>query len=199
MRHSARRVHFQGEEPLTWFDNQELSVDEQRAYWLRSADFAEFERNRRAMERALRRARGDFNQVDATQWCFRGMEEMLSADYACRMIVLRSNVIMGVLDEQARQRCQGYRDDEVIRQMSMAMSECARMHALDLAQHDARVAETGSNDPIPLDRVTDHTISEPDAAECFPPMRAHKGSRIMCSKSRRPSSIEEHQIPESVR
>jgi hypothetical protein len=125
MTHSARRVHFQGEEPLTWFDNQELSVDEERAYWLRSADFAEFERNRRAMERALRRARGDFNQVDATQWCFRGMEEMLSAEYACRMIVLRSNVIMGVLDEQARQRCQGYRDDESIRQMSMAMSECA--------------------------------------------------------------------------
>ena len=186
------------EEPQTWFDNQELSEDEQRSYWVRSADFAEFERNRRAMERALRRTRGDVTKIDPTQWCFRGMEEMLSAEYARRMIIQRADVISGVLSEQARQRGQGYYDDEAIRKISMAMSECARMHALDLGQHDARVAETGSEEPIPLDLVTGQATPTPGSVECFPPMGAKKASRIMCSQSRRTISTEKRQVPESV-
>jgi hypothetical protein len=196
---ASRRVHFEGGEPKTWFDCTELSEDERRAYWLRSADFAEFERNRRAMERVLRRARGDFEKIDATQWCYRGMEEMLSAEYARHMIVQRSNVIKGVLDEQARQRNQAYRDDDGFRKISMSMSECARIHALDLGQHDARVAKTGRNEPIPLDLVTVHATSAPGAVECLPPKGATKGSRIMCSISRRTISMDDQRVPESAR
>lgn len=147
---STRRVRFQDGEPKTSIDCHVISEEEKRAYWLWFSDFAEMERNRRAMERALRRSRGDVAKVDPSQWCYRGMEVMLSQEFGKRILRLRSKVIKGVLEEQARQRANGYKDDERIQEISSSRSEWARMLALDLGEHDAKVAATCEDTPIPL-------------------------------------------------
>ncbi|KAI2512951.1 hypothetical protein MHU86_1497 [Fragilaria crotonensis] len=147
---STRRVRFQEGEPKVWVDSHVISEEEKRAYWLWFSDFAEMERNRRAMERALRRSRGDVAKVDPSQWCYRGMEEMLAPEYGKRILRLRSKVMNGVLDEQARQRTSGYKDEKIIQEISSSRSEWARKFALELGEHDAKVVATGEDEPIPL-------------------------------------------------
>lgn len=148
---STRRVRFEEGAPESHVDCQEFSEDEIRAYWLRTADFFVFERNRKATIRTLRRSRGDFDKIDPMLWCYRGMEEVLNEEYACRMANQRSSLRKEVLDEQERQRQLGAYDDNDLREISTALSEWARMHALELGRHDARVAETGKDEPIPLE------------------------------------------------
>jgi hypothetical protein len=147
----TKRVQFQEGEPKAWVDCLHFTEEDKRAYWFRSSDFAEIERNRRAMERALRRSRGDVAKLDPSQWCYRGMEEMLSTEYASRLLHQRSNLMKEVLDEQARQLVQGYHDDSRIQEVSSSHSEWARVFAIELAEHDSRVAATGEDVPIPVD------------------------------------------------
>ena len=181
---STRRVRFQDGEPKSWVDSHVINEEEKRAYWLWFSDFAEMERNRRAMERALRRSRGDVTKVDPTQWCYRGMEEMLSPEYGNYILRQRSKVKKGVLDEQARQRANGYNDDISIQEISSLRSEWARKFALELAEHDAKVAATGQEAPIPLglkvsvacDRTENMMASELPrrrfrSSKCLPPAR----------------------------
>lgn len=76
---------------------------------------------------------------------------MLSTEYASRLLHQRSNLMKKVLEEQARQQVQGHHDESRIQEVSSSHSEWARVFAIELAEHDSRVAATGEDVPIPVD------------------------------------------------
>lgn len=146
----SRRVHFDTSEPSVWVDPCGICEEEVRAYWFRRSDFASFERERRTTVRALRRAGDDMGKLDSSLVCFRGMEELINSDFSRRLKKQRRNSQSELIQEQARQKQYGVTDPVGLRKVSEAVSAWARNHALELGRHDARVAATGKDEPIPL-------------------------------------------------
>jgi hypothetical protein len=144
----VQRVRFDKAEPQSFMDDHEFSETEKQNYWFQRADFASFEREKRASARALKRSRGDFSKLDTKLFCFRGIEEILDESYARHMQKQRQIHIQVVLMEHRRQRERDEINEHQLQQASSSGSEMAMRHAIELAQHDARVAQ-GREEVIP--------------------------------------------------
>jgi hypothetical protein len=148
---SRRVVHFDEGEPRCYIDRHQFTEYERKAYWLQVRDFAAFQRHTRAHIRALYRCKGHATKLDPTRWCFRGIEECLSEDYAARLAAQRNALVNAVLEEQDRQNNEQTYDDIALYDVSKSLSEVGRLHAIELGRHDARVAQTGEDEPIPIE------------------------------------------------
>ena len=99
-----------------------------------------FKMERKLVVRALRKVNFNLNLIDQKVHQLRGLEAYSSIKFNKLMLQKRSDVIKGVMSEQARQRSLGIRDNEALRNKSCSATRWASQRGFELAKKDAEDA-----------------------------------------------------------
>lgn len=91
--------------------------------WYSGQDHQQFKRERRSDVASVReRSRRNTLDGSSADFCFVGIEQLLSPRSMARAYSVRKEVIRSVLVEQDRQRTSGYRDPDLIASLSIRLS-----------------------------------------------------------------------------
>jgi hypothetical protein len=119
-------------------------LEEIETSWYSKDERAVFKEERKTIIRALKKVNFDLSRIDQTVYQLRGLEAYLSLSFNKLMLRKRTEVIKSVMAEQARQRSQGIRDSEALRDVSCGPTEWASGKGLELGHKDAQDAGNSS-------------------------------------------------------
>jgi len=123
--------------PVITIVSTDTTTEELEESWYSRRELEVFKLERRALVKALKRVDFNLSKMDQVSYPLRGYEAYFSVRVNKEMKQRRAIVVQSVLGEQARQRCMGIVDHEMIKFVCSRATEWACHRASQLGVQDA--------------------------------------------------------------